>query len=165
MLDKMIASETCRPTAVIVNAVLDAHAKCRDGSAKLAGEAFDAMLTHGIVPNMVTYHSLLDAEARQPDGTADGAVKVLDDMDARCPERPDVSMFTTAVNMQARARGGSARGALQLLARMKAAGRAPTAVTLNSVIDAQSKRPDGSAKVAVTILDAMRRSTIAEVRP
>jgi len=201
VLDKMIASKTCRPTAVIVNAVLDAHAKCGDGSApaalallarmdkevrldtisyntainacakcqdgsvKLAGEAFASMIAHGVVPNTVTYHSLLDAEARQSDGTAGGAVKVLDDMQARCTERPDVSMFTTAINLQARARDGSARGALQLLARMKAAGCAPTAVTLNSVIDAQSKRADGSAKVAVTILDAMRRSTIPEVRP
>jgi pentatricopeptide repeat protein len=87
-------------------------------------------------------------------------------MERRCETSPDVAMFTTAINMQARSRSdGSARGALQILARMKASGCAPTAVTLNSVIDAQSKQADGSAKIAVTILDAMRRSTIAEVRP
>ena len=67
--------------------------------------------------------------------------------------------------MQAKCKMGSARGALALLGRMRKAGVAPTAVTLNSVINAQAKQQDGTAKVALMILDAMKRSSVADVRP
>jgi len=166
MMDTEVRLDT-----ISYNTAINAFAKCRDGSARSALDMVSTMRARGVSPNPVTYHSLLDAQARQQDGSADGAIKVIEMMANHAQEAgsttvgPDLSMFTTAINMQARCRSGSGAGALRLLARMKANGCAPTAVTLNSVIDAQAKQHDGSAKIALTILDAMRRSPVVEVRP
>ena len=157
-----------RLDTISYNTVINCFAKCRDGSATAAMGVFTEMRQNGIFPNTVTYHSLVDAQARQKDGSAQDTVRILEEMmrpgnPGSAP--PDLSIFTTAINMQAKCRDGSGVSALQLLSLMKQNGVAPTAVTLNSVIDAQAKQKDGKARVALTILDAMRQSRVSEVRP
>ena len=157
-----------RLDTISYNTVINCFAKCRDGSATAAMGVFTEMRQHGISPNTVTYHSLVDAQARQTDGSAQDTQRILEEMmrpGNPGAALPDLSIFTTAINMQAKCRDGSGVSALQLLSLMKQNGVSPTAVTLNSVIDAQAKQKDGKARVALTILDAMRQSQIAEVRP
>eukprot|EP00039_Didymoeca_costata_P017279 m.318587 g.318587 ORF g.318587 m.318587 type:complete len:113 (-) comp16516_c0_seq60:3507-3845(-) len=48
---------------------------------------------------------------------------------------------------------------------MEKASVSPTNVTLNSVIDAQAKQSDGSARVAMVILDAMVQAKHESVAP
>jgi len=75
--------------------------------------------------------------------------------------------FTNAISRVAKSPTGSAREALAMLGRMRQEGVAPTSATLNAVIDSQAKHADrdGSARVALQILDAMKNSTVRDVRP
>jgi hypothetical protein len=54
-----------QPDAVTFAGVIDAHAKCRDGSAVAAANILDQMITHNASPNQIHFNSALNACASQ----------------------------------------------------------------------------------------------------
>ena len=144
-----------RPNTVMLNSVIDAQAKQRDGSGKVAISILDAMKKtqlEDVRPTMVTYTSDIDCEAKCGDGDDRTAIALLEEMHTE-GLAPNNVKFGCCVNAQAKR--GSTKVASGLLRKMLACGLTPSHARFNAVIDAHAKCQDGSAVEALRVFERM----------
>ena len=139
LLRKML-SRGLKPTHAQFNAVLDAHARCSDGSASEALQVLADMNSSGYNPNMVSYSTCIDAQARREDGSAVSAAQLLVQLLEKnlCP---DTATFAGVIEAQAKRTDGSAQTAALALSKM-AQYTSPSQIHFNSVLNAcANQRP------------------------
>mmetsp|Transcript_7020 Transcript_7020/g.17991 ORF Transcript_7020/g.17991 Transcript_7020/m.17991 type:complete len:893 (-) Transcript_7020:62-2740(-) len=140
----------------ILNAALDCHAKCQDGSARAAIRLFDTAVDAGQAYDVVTYNTVINAMAKKNDGSARAADRLLGRMRADSMS-PTLVTFNTLIDAHSRQPDGSARAALTHLSQLLDDGIVPDQSTFTTVINLQARLSDGSAAAAFKVLDHMRR--------
>ena len=152
LLHKMVAWGLT-PSHAQFNAVIDAQAKCQDGSAADALRVLDQMHHHGAAPNIVSYSTCIDAQAKRGDGSAATAARLLDQLLAR-NLKPDIVTFAGVIDAQAKRKDGKASTAVAILDKM-AAFVAPNQIHFNSTLNACANQRPSAVDLAEQVLAKM----------
>ena len=152
--------EEVAPTGIMVNAVLDAHAKCHDGSAADAHRLLQDM-TNVVRLDTISYNTAINCYAKCRDGSATGAMNVYADMHAAGVTANTVT-FYSLIDAQTRNADGGAQAVLRILDDMvRTAGIQPDVAMYTNAINLQARSRDGSGRGALALLGRMKQAGIA----
>ena len=148
---------------VVVNAVLDAHAKCQDGSASVAYKLLHDM-REVVCLDTISYNTAINCFAKcsaGQGGSAKGSLQVFADMREH-GIAPNAVTYYSLLDAQARQQDGSAATALRVLDDMvRTIGVQPDLPMYTTCIKLQARAADGSARAALALLGRMRKSGVS----
>ena len=160
VLAQLRSSADVQASTIIVNAVLNAHAKCHDGSARAALALLREMRGE-VRLDSISYNTAINCFAKCTDGSAQAAMGVFQEM-LKEGIAPTAITYYSLLSAQRSQPDGTSANALRILDHVvRTLGTQPDETMLATAIGLQSRVADGSGRAALALVGRMKQSGFA----